>query len=222
MSVHHCSFMSDNIVTFNEILTLLCHVPDSSASLQTMSKSFPEYYGATLKLPFQYSFLCLCHIGNVILLSLVTTLHCHQDSWDLRCWRHLTRLVTFLPHRLEMIYHISLACGEAVLCGCRVIHFRWSKRLLVSISSVHRQLHGHVLPIRRCTKCGRVLIASRQPSCSCSCYGTASAPVLTTGSTPAHGADVLCSCTSNKQTRGHRHARIQRGHDTLLPLLHSG
>ena len=103
MSVHHCSFMSDNIVTFNEILTLLCHVPDSSASLQTMSNSLPEYYGARLKVPFQSSFLCHCHIGNVILLSLVTTLHGHQDSWDLRCWRHLTRLVSFLPHRLEII-----------------------------------------------------------------------------------------------------------------------
>ena len=56
MSVHHCSFMSDNIVTFNEILTLLCHVPDSSALLQTMSNSLPEYYGARLKVPFQSSF----------------------------------------------------------------------------------------------------------------------------------------------------------------------
>ena len=127
MSVHHCSFMSDNIVTFNEILTLLCHVPDSSASLQTMSNSLSEYYGARLKVPISILFFCHCHIGNVILLSLVTTLNGHQDSWDHRCWRHLTRLVTFLPHRLEMIYHISLACGEAVLFGSRVIHFRWSK-----------------------------------------------------------------------------------------------
>ena len=51
------------------------------------------------------------------------------DIW--LAWSH------FSPHRLEMIYHISLACGEAVLCGSRVIHFRWSKRLLVSISSTH-------------------------------------------------------------------------------------
>ena len=72
-------------------------------------------------------------------------------------------------------------------------------KMIVGLNLVCAQLHGHVLPIRRCTKCGRVLFSSRQPSCSCSCYGTASAPVLTTGSTPAHGADVLCSCTSNKQ-----------------------
>ena len=73
MSVHHCSFMSDNIITFNEILTLLCHVPDSSASLQTMSNSLSEYYGAGLKVPFQSSFLCV-----TVILAMSFFSHCSQ------------------------------------------------------------------------------------------------------------------------------------------------
>ena len=92
---------------------------------------------------------------------------------------------------------------------------------IVGRNLVCAQLHGHVLPIRRCTNAAAYSSPADSPRVRARAMGRHQHPCWPLAALLR--TVLTCSAAVPATNKGgHRHARIQRGHDTLLPLLHSG